>query len=697
MRLKPFEKVRKVVTTIVVVALVAAVSYTVSGLLLNRHPAFALGANKDFSISGSVYPSTCTTAHGTALLYPGVTRCLVVTVEDPLSVPMKVRSISMTVTTTNAPLDTSACPPSTLTVPTLFAGAFTVGPSTSVVIHKRIELKTSGATQDACENKTFHFSFSGTATYTDTTTTALSATLTGTTGRLLATVTPAHPTIDTFGPATAPTGKVVDFYSCTSSTCTTKTLLAGETLTSKSTKSASATYAATGLSAGTHYFEAVYPGTTSTRPDFSGSTSPVASLTVPRSPSIPHPVSSPTSVSLPPPTTLPPPAPPPGVTVVAGPTADATAAAELTRVFPSGTGVCPASRDAVLATTKVFQDALSSQYLAQKLTTGTLLTPTKTLSPVTVTMLKKEGVNTVYIVGGPLAIDTTVAQQIAALTAYECGGRTRTPTTGKIVVHRIWGKTQYGTAKAVAEFVGTGASLTFPGAYSGTDATGGTGRYNDTGAKGTSAPTGAVPTAILADGTEFQDAQAASVISYRTKVPLLLTAPTTLTTTAVGAIRKLGIKQVIVMGGTKAITNGVEASLVAKTGVAVLRVAGQNYVDTAAQLARFEAAVTGNGLGWTPGHRILVARGNGFTDGIAGADLENAKNTGTHTPGAGRPLLLTENPTTVGTSLTAFLKVTGHTGIDRIKTKTVTDLTVLGGPKAVSTTVIAAMQTDLAH
>jgi putative cell wall-binding protein len=405
-----------------------------------------------------------------------------------------------------------------------------------------------------------------------------------------------------------------------------------------------------------------------------------------------------TTTTRPPPhVPLPPPGPPPGVTVVAGSTADATAASEFARVFPTTKGACPVTRAAVLATTRVFQDALSSQYLAQDLTTGTLLTPTLSLATATAAMLRQEGVNTVYIVGGPLAVATSVAREIADLTAYDCGGATRAPTTGKIVVHRVWGKTQFGTAKAVAEFVGTGASLSFAGAYATTNATGGTGTFNDTGAKGTSAPSGTQPTAILADGDEFQDAQAASVISYRTKIPLLLTASTTLTTTAVGAISKLGITQVILMGGTKAIANGVEATLVASTGVSVLRVSGKDYTDTARELARFEAAGSTDGLGWTPGHRIMVARGNGFTDGIAGAVLENPKNTATGTAGAGRPLLLTESPTALGTYLVTFLKVTGHTGIDAISTKTIADVTNLGGTKAVSPAEIAAMETDLSH
>lgn len=388
-------------------------------------------------------------------------------------------------------------------------------------------------------------------------------------------------------------------------------------------------------------------------------------------------------------------------TQVYGATADATAAAIFTRAFPhtGAAGTCPSTHAAVVATTKVYQDALSSQYLASDLKTGTLLTPTTSLSQATKTMLRREGITTVYIVGGPLAVTATVASAIAALPVYKCGGTTVTKTAGTITVQRLYGQTQYGTAKAVAEFVGSAPAKSFAGAYvtptATPNSTGGTGMFNDTAGKGTKAPlVPSEPTAILASGQEFQDAQSASVVAYATGIPMLLTPATTLSTTAVAAINDLHVKQVILMGGQLAVTNTVEAALVAKTGVSVLRVSGKDYTDTARLLANFECTTT-NGLGWTPGHRVMVARGNGFTDGLVGAVLENAANATTGAAGTKRPLLLTESPTVVGTYLTTFLKIAGKTGIDTTAGKKVTSLTILGGPLAVSPAVVSEMQTDL--
>ena len=386
----------------------------------------------------------------------------------------------------------------------------------------------------------------------------------------------------------------------------------------------------------------------------------------------------------------------PPVTTISGQTADATAAAELTRAFPYAKGSCPPMRAAVVASTGEYQDALSSQFLAADLTTGTLLTPAASLAPVTAATLKDEGVTTVYLVGGPLAVSTAVTDAISSLTAYGCGGTS--PSGGKIVVRRIYGQTPYATAMQVAELVGVAGERAFPGAYATTNAAGGTGRYNDTAGTGTAAPFVPLePTAILASGVEFQDAQAASVVSYRTNLPLLLTSPTTLSTTAVAAIEELGVKQVILVGGTLAISGTVEQALVAKTGVSVLRVAGADYTDTARELARFEAADSTAGLGWTPGHRIAVARGNGYTDGLCGAVLDSPQNTATGPAGSARPLLLTEGPTLVGSYLTTFLAATGHSGLDGTASKTINALTVLGGPLALSSAEITAMQSDLSR
>ena len=409
---------------------------------------------------------------------------------------------------------------------------------------------------------------------------------------------------------------------------------------------------------------------------------------------------------------------PAGPQLIYGATADATAVHQLETRFPAtgATGSCVGghknatnNRPVILATTKTYQDTLSSAYLAGYLNTGTLLTPTTKLSTVTLQALKTEGVTEVYVMGGPLAITTTVVTQLETTPAYNCGGtgtlQSLTGATQFIHVTRIGGETQYDTSMLIASSVPRTriGAMSFTGAYAGVNATKGNGMYNDTAGTGSTVPLTAarVPTAILANGAkEYQDAMAASALAYGTSIPILLTTTTKLTTQAVTAIETLGIKQVIVMGGELAITN-TQVTALEKLGVSVLRIAGINFTDTAAELAKFEEnTVTVLGRGWsgipatrptsTSGklHKFAVARGNGFTDGMAGADITGY----THIP-----QLLTESPTTVGTYLTAFLKAAGlgGKGVNTNGTSKLSTFDVFGGPLAVSPAVISKIQGDI--
>lgn len=405
-------------------------------------------------------------------------------------------------------------------------------------------------------------------------------------------------------------------------------------------------------------------------------------------------------------------------TQIYGATADATAAAELAHQFAPRNADCPGTggyvtrvtridyppiRPVVLATDANYPDALASAYLAQYLYTGTLLTPTGSLSSVTANAIRQEGITHVYVVGGPIAVSTTVVNQLESTQAYECGGTTPVVTlgTGKpvdIQVTRIYGQTQYDTAQQIAQFVPSTnvGTENVAGAYAGTNGSGGNGRYNDTAGKASSAPvsSGTLRTAIVATGQGFQDAESSSTMSYATGLPILLTTPSSLSSQVSSAIENLKIKQVIVMGGPLAVANTVVTS-VEKLGVSVLRVAGQDATDTAVQLADFEVGSTTGllGLGWSPGSDITIARGDFYSDGLAGAVVA-AGNGRTNTHNA-EPLLLTENPTTVGTYLTSFLKKAGKTGIDGSSGNKVSYLTILGGPEAVSPATIQQMETDL--
>ena len=377
-------------------------------------------------------------------------------------------------------------------------------------------------------------------------------------------------------------------------------------------------------------------------------------------------------------------------TRVGGSTADATAAQELFHGFPSTRTVCPGSpgvRPVVLASDKTFSDALAASYLAGWLKTGVLLTPPDALSPPTRLALRDEGITRVYIVGGPLAVSTMVAQLIEKTHAASCGGNTL--TSGTISVTRVDGSTAYTTAREVALQPGAG----FVGRLDIAAAYGGSGLYNATNGSSSDAPSraGALSTAIVATGAAFQDAESAATLSYSDHLPLLLTNATSLSQAAITAIASLGVEQIVVMGGPLAVSTTVVSDL-ERLAVSVLRVAGTTYTQTATELASLELASSTSqlGAGWAPTGGVVVARGDECSDGLAGAVV--AAGVGTNT--GPEPMLLTESPTAVGSPLSDLLKEAGTQGIDSDGT-VISQLVVLGGPLAVTTVTVQAMSADL--
>ncbi len=378
-------------------------------------------------------------------------------------------------------------------------------------------------------------------------------------------------------------------------------------------------------------------------------------------------------------------------TRVYGGTVDGTAAAELEHQFTYRSGACPSSptsgRAVVLATDATYPDALSSAYLASYLRTGTLLTPTTSLAATTLAAIRDEGITHVYVVGGPLAVSTAVVSELESTAAYACGGTVPLPGTAKVQVTRIAGTTEYATAFDVATIAGaTPGAVDLQGAYAGVDRAGGDGAYNVTaGSASTSAPAGALTTAVLATGTSFPDAEAASTLSYADHLPVLLTTPSRLSAPAVSAIETLHVRQVLVIGGPLAVSDAVVASLQTH-GVSVLRIAGADYTETAVELAECELASASShvGLGWVGTGRLTVAQGGFYSDGLAGAVVAADGPSGSEP----EPLLLTASARSLGTYLPAFLAAAGTSGVGG---KRVTTFTILGGPLAVSQGVVNTM------
>ncbi|MDO6658274.1 cell wall-binding repeat-containing protein [Anaerobacillus sp. 1_MG-2023] len=130
-------------------------------------------------------------------------------------------------------------------------------------------------------------------------------------------------------------------------------------------------------------------------------------------------------------------------------------------------------------------------------------------------------------------------------------------------------------------------------------------------------------TVVLARGDSFPDALAGAPLAYKYDAPILLTESGSLNKMAKEEIARLGAKDVIILGGTSAVSNYVKFQLEGM-GIDVERIAGDNRFDTAANIAAR--------LGGSP-DKAIVANGMNFPDALAIAPYAAQK---------GYPILLTE-------------------------------------------------------
>lgn len=92
--------------------------------------------------------------------------------------------------------------------------------------------------------------------------------------------------------------------------------------------------------------------------------------------------------------------------------------------------------------------------------------------------------------------------------------------------------------------------------------------------------------AVLARGDDFADALCAGPLAAKYGAPILMTAPNELSPAALQEIKRLGVKHLLITGGTGAISANVEASLRAAGIADIRRFAGQDRYETAVQIAR---------------------------------------------------------------------------------------------------------------
>jgi len=232
-------------------------------------PDMVLIAGTNFTVTSTISDSP--SVQTPALLYPAAPRYLWYTVQNPLTVPITVSSLS-TAADPAFPVP-PGCPMSNLDLSqTAFSGSLVVPSGGTNRVSVPISLRDTNVNQDACKSVTFRFLYSGTATYTQlfATTTNLASSLNpsiiGQPVTFTATVTP------TAVPPSGPTG-TVNFVKCASAACSSTTSLG----TGSVQPNGQAVFTTSGLALGTTVVRATYAGDGS---NFSASTSNTVSQVV---------------------------------------------------------------------------------------------------------------------------------------------------------------------------------------------------------------------------------------------------------------------------------------------------------------------------------------------------------------------------------------------------------------------------------
>jgi Ca2+-binding RTX toxin-like protein len=180
MKPERFKRTKSVMASSAIALLVAALVMGISSLVLgsksasSEHLGFGLtSGSSSFTITGTAYTTPsgaypAATCSGTpAPLSPDVTRCVVFSVHDNLKANITVTGITTALDTTNYPAPPADCTGTNLVLPN-FSGSLNVtGGGDATTPGEPMELKNDGAPQNDCKNLTYHFVYSGSASYAE--------------------------------------------------------------------------------------------------------------------------------------------------------------------------------------------------------------------------------------------------------------------------------------------------------------------------------------------------------------------------------------------------------------------------------------------------------------------------------------------------------------------------------------------------
>ncbi len=172
-------------------------------------------------------------------------------------------------------------------------------------------------------------------------------------------------------------------------------------------------------------------------------------------------------------------------------------------------------------------------------------------------------------------------------------------------------------------------------------------------------------TAVLVTGQDYPDALASGPLAYALDGPILLTGTNSLNPRTASELTRLGVSQVIILGGPTVVSEAVVDTLTGM-GITTTRIAGSNRYWTA-------AAAASHMLAEDPAiDHVTLASGESFADALAA---------GSAAARSGSPILLTRG-TALSPAALEFITANGIMAVD-----------LIGGPSVISTEVEDALLT----
>ncbi|MGA0263065.1 MAG: S8 family serine peptidase [Ilumatobacteraceae bacterium] len=304
--------------------------------------------------------------------------------------------------------------------------------------------------------------------------------------------------------------------------------------------------------------------------------------------------------------------------------------------------------DVILVSGSVYPDGLAASALAKQENADIVLVPPTGLGSEQIAAIVRENPQTVWILGGPQAIPTSVETQLTTSTSLGGAGLDSSR------IERVFGATRYDTAVEVSKRIDTIAYLA------------------------------AQPTAIIVRGDSFADAVIAGPAAFGItggigSHPVFLVNRDTIPAGVVEQLRARQITNVLVVGGTSVVSEAVRLGI-QSLGINTTRVAGPDRYATAAALGHLLITpIQLGGFGWNAGDVALVD----ISDPSLGFDAISAVGT----LGPTRRILLGVTSLRLPASTATYLAtLTGLTS----------RLTVIGSSTAVPASVITEATRALA-